>query len=111
MCIDGVCTPRVTSRARVAVHVSPSTCRRPRVTVHSSPSTCHLPPSTCHVSPSTCHRYVELFLGKKMTPGAVPRVFERVSDRWEVAVAASDDGFHQAQPPCHLGSHRVVIQG
>eukprot|EP00965_Chrysotila_dentata_P140399 4641736-Pleurochrysis_carterae.AAC.1 len=25
----------------------------------------------------------------------VPRVFERVGDRWEVAVAASDDGFTQ----------------
>ena len=27
--------------------------------------------------------------------GSVPRVFEKVSDRWEVCIAASDDGFQQ----------------
>jgi len=39
--------------------------------------------------------YVDLFLGSKSVPGALPRVFERVSDRWEVAIAPSDDGFQQ----------------
>ena len=31
--------------------------------------------------------YVDLFLGPKI--GGLPRVFERVSDRWEVAIAPS----------------------
>ena len=39
--------------------------------------------------------YVDLFLGAKLAADAVPRVYERVSDRWEVCVAASDDGFQQ----------------
>ena len=38
-------------------------------------------------------QYVDLFLGPKL--GGQPRVFEKVSDRWEVAIAASDDGFQQ----------------
>ena len=39
--------------------------------------------------------YVDLFLGPKQAADAVPRVFEKVGDRWEVAVAASEDGFAQ----------------
>lgn len=41
--------------------------------------------------------YIDLFLGPKQAPDAVPRVFEKVGDRWEVAVAASDDGFNQVR--------------
>ena len=37
--------------------------------------------------------YVDLFLGPKI--GGSPRVLEKVSDRWEVAIAPSDDGFQQ----------------
>jgi len=37
--------------------------------------------------------YTDLFLGPKV--GGQPRVSEKVGDRWEVAVAASDDGFQQ----------------
>ena len=42
--------------------------------------------------------YVDLFLGPKAlagTAGSSPRVFEKVSERWEVAIAPSDDGFQQ----------------
>ena len=37
--------------------------------------------------------YVDLFLGPKL--GGLPRTFEKVTDRWEVAIAPSDDGFQQ----------------
>ena len=37
--------------------------------------------------------YVDLYLGPKV--GGTPRVSEKVADRWEVAVGASDDGFQQ----------------
>lgn len=37
--------------------------------------------------------YVELYLGPK--DGGVPRVYERVSDRWEVCIATSDGQLNQ----------------
>jgi len=40
-------------------------------------------------------RYIDLYLGPKLAAGSLPRVIEKVSDRWEVCVAASDDGFQQ----------------
>lgn len=43
--------------------------------------------------------YIDLFLGPKQAPDAIPRVFEKVGERWEVAVAASDDGFTQVSRP------------
>jgi hypothetical protein len=39
--------------------------------------------------------YVDLYLGPSSGEGAVPRVIERVSGRWEVAVAATDGQFQQ----------------
>lgn len=39
--------------------------------------------------------YVDLYIGTKGAEGAKPRVYEKVSDRWEVCVAPSDDGFTQ----------------
>ena len=45
------------------------------------------------ISVNNFSNYVDLFLGPKM--GGSPRVFEKVSDRWEVAIAPSDDGFQQ----------------
>ena len=39
--------------------------------------------------------YVDLYLGSKLAAGASPRVFEKISERWEVAIAPSDDGFQQ----------------
>ena len=39
--------------------------------------------------------YIDLYLGPKQAADAIPRVFEKVGERWEVAVAASDDGFTQ----------------
>lgn len=53
--------------------------------------------------------YIDLFLGPKQAPDAIPRVFEKVGDRWEVAVAASDDGFTQVRLP--LGWPRVASAG
>lgn len=34
--------------------------------------------------------YIDLYLGPKSGEGAVPRIYEKVSDRWEVCIAASD---------------------
>ena len=39
--------------------------------------------------------YVDLFLGHKLAAGSLPRTYEKVSDRWEVGIAPSDDGFQQ----------------
>jgi len=39
--------------------------------------------------------YVDLYIGAKGSEGAKPRVYEKVSERWEVCVAPSDDGFAQ----------------
>ena len=38
-------------------------------------------------------KYVELYVGPKL--GGAPRIFEKCGERWEVCVAASDDGFQQ----------------
>ena len=45
------------------------------------------------ISTNNFSNYVDLFLGPKL--GGSPRVFEKVSDRWEVAIAPSVDGFQQ----------------
>lgn len=37
--------------------------------------------------------YVDLYLGPK--DGGIARVYERVSDRWEVCIAATDGQFNQ----------------
>jgi len=39
--------------------------------------------------------YVDLYIGIKGAEGAKARVFEKVSSRWEVCVAPSDEGFTQ----------------
>ena len=39
--------------------------------------------------------YVELYLGPKDAGGAPPRVYERISDRWEVCIATTEGQFNQ----------------
>ena len=39
--------------------------------------------------------YVDMYLGPRNAEGAVPRVYERFGDRWEVCMAASDGQFNQ----------------
>jgi DNA topoisomerase-2 len=39
--------------------------------------------------------YVDLYLGPKGAEGAPPRVYERLSDRWEACFAVSDGQFQQ----------------
>lgn len=41
----------------------------------------------------TFQEYVELYLGPK--DGGAPRVYERVSDRWEICVATTEGQFNQ----------------
>jgi len=43
----------------------------------------------------TFQEYVGLYIGNK----DAPRVYERVNDRWEVCVLASEGQFHQACAP------------
>lgn len=39
--------------------------------------------------------YVDMYLGPRTGEGAVTRVYEKVTDRWEVCIAASDGQFNQ----------------
>lgn len=39
--------------------------------------------------------YVDLYLGPKNAEEAVPRIYERFGDRWEICMAASDGQFNQ----------------
>lgn len=39
--------------------------------------------------------YVDMYLGPRTGEGAVSRVYEKFSDRWEVCIAASDGQFNQ----------------
>jgi DNA topoisomerase II len=39
--------------------------------------------------------YIDLYLGPRSEEGAVPRVYERFGDRWEVCVAATEGVFNQ----------------
>lgn len=45
------------------------------------------------VKVKTFQEYVEMYLGPK--EGGAPRVYERISDRWEVCVATTEGQFNQ----------------
>lgn len=80
----------------------------------------HTPLSVCQVYlngerlPVRCFAdYVDLYLGPR--DNGVPRVYERISDRWEVVVSATDGQFQQVQGAgegvAHLPylAHSIII--
>lgn len=52
--------------------------------------------------------YVDLYLGPK--DDGVPRVYERVNDRWEVCISATDGQFQQvrASPKLHAATSQLA---
>lgn len=60
----------------------------------AAPLETDLPASAC---PPWLQEYTELYLGPK--DGGVTRIYERVSDRWEVCIATTEGQFNQVGGP------------